>query len=82
MTNSERLWREYGDSDTDFPIHWDSFECGEYFDKQYIEDWIKRCMDDKPNLPDGKLFSERFMMFGIEMYKWYEKWFKQFKEKS
>ena len=47
-----------------------------------IENWFKRCMEDKPKFLEDKLFSERWLYMGIHMYQWYEKWFSQFRNNS
>ena len=52
----------------------------EHFIGEDVKDWFKRCMADHPKLPKGHLFSERFMYHGVDMYRWYEKWFSQFKK--
>lgn len=75
-------WHEYAETEVGFPESWSSWECGVFYDAEYIQDWFKRCMENKPDLPKDKLFSERFMLYGIEMYKWYEKWFSQFRKQG
>ena len=49
------------------------------FDPEATEDWFKRMIEDAPQPRHDKLFSERYMHLGLDHYKWFEKWFSQFR---
>ena len=50
----------------------------EFVETEDIQDWFKRCMDDRPNPDDYDASAwDDFMLFEE---RWYVKWFGQFKE--
>ena len=72
-------WHEYGETEYVFPEVWNAYECGDFYDAEYIQDWIKRCVEDFPKYPihgRGEPWSRK------EYEAWFRKWFSQFIEKG
>jgi len=79
LSTNPHKWHEYGETPTMFPEVWNSFECGDVYDSEYIQDWLKRCMEDFPVYPvvgRGDPWTPR------EYVAWFKKWFGQFREKG
>jgi len=62
---------EYSETEWGFPEVWNSYECGDFYDAEYVQDWIKRCIKDYPK-----------EYYQPEPDDWFDKWFSQFIEKG
>lgn len=77
-------WKEYANNDTDFPIVWIPSECGDFYDAEYVQDWLKRCIADFPRIlaPDQHRSGNYSWVNPEETVKWFNKWFSQFEKNS
>ena len=69
--------------DTKFPensIH--NASRGWMYQSSKVDDWFKRCIEDFPKQREDELFSVRYMLLGLDAYRWFTKWFSQFRNKS
>jgi len=76
-TKSDK-WHEYGTTPYEFPEMWNSCECGDFYDAEYVKDWFKRCVDDYPPADYGVKTDTGDYGVYCARADWFEKWFNQF----
>lgn len=45
-----------------------------------VDEWFQQCIEDYPFLRKDKSFSERYLLHGIDVENWFNKWFRRFRD--
>jgi len=78
LSANKYKWHEYGTNQYEFPEMWSNGDCGDFFDAEYVKDWMKRCNDDWEPLPTVWDYYVEYH----RLLDWRNKWFNQFKKEK